>query len=354
MNTSHYKKIIFAVGVVWAVTVYVQAQNKQWVNSLLPPGHLLETLPWLGDDGKVENNKLFDFVDLRGSGQKDLLMVYRQSVPAADLDKPHNQTLAVGFFDPKTQNYLKVLEDEGGTIQWVRLFKDSALKGPVLVFQRDDLKGHQALVGYVYENAGLKKVLDAQAPKVYAQFVSGLQGNRILASSSDVPKSASDADHVFSWDSGKIRFAEGKAPRGMAGWTGESIDVPTPTPAPIVKTASTPVVVASHPSANGWWDEPFDMAKSFEKLKNQLVPMHIKRNELALLGQKATAYFKELQKRGVVGKEFAAMRSGYYTAVASSLLGQNKPKDAAYYLKIALGFQADNVEALALKEKLSK
>ena len=173
-----------------------------------------------------------------------------------------------------------------------------------------------------------------------------------MVSSASALKGASDAEHIFTWDNGKGRFAEGKAPKGMAGWTGDSIDIPTPTPVPVVK-GETPVVV-SHPSKSGWWDEPFDAGKSYEKLKTQLVPMHIKRNELAPLGQKATAFFKEVQKQGITGKPFAAMRSGYYTAVASSLFDLKKSKDAAYYLKIALGYQADNAEALALKAKMGQ
>jgi hypothetical protein len=173
-----------------------------------------------------------------------------------------------------------------------------------------------------------------------------------LVSSANALKAAGDAEHIFTWDNGKGRFAEGKAPKGMAGWTGDSIDVPTPTPVPVVK-GETPIVV-SHHSKNGWWDDPFDAMVSFEKLRTQLVPAHIKRNELAPLGQKATAFFKEVQKHGIMGKPFAAMRSGYYAAVASTLFDLKKPKDAAYYLKIALGYQADNAEALALKGKMGK
>jgi hypothetical protein len=85
-----------------------------------------------------------------------------------------------------------------------------------------------------------------------------------------------------------------------------------------------------------------------------LVPQLIGKNQIAVLGQKANAFFKEAQKNGVKGKDFADMRSSYYTAVASSLLNAGRAKDAAYYLKIALSYQPDNAEALALKAKIGQ
>jgi hypothetical protein len=71
-----------------------------------------------------------------------------------------------------------------------------------------------------------------------------------------------------------------------------------------------------------------------------------------VLGQKAAAFFKELQKKKVPMSDVNNLRSSYYAAVASAFLDKGAKKDAAYYLKTALSFQKDNPDALALKEKM--
>ena len=102
----------------------------------------------------------------------------------------------------------------------------------------------------------------------------------------------------------------------------------------------------------GWWDEPMDAQASLTKLDTELVPGLLKKGQIVTLGQKASAFFNELQKEKVPMKEINGMRSSYYAAVASTLLDMGNKKDAAYYLKIALSFQSDNADALAVKEKL--
>ena len=66
--------------------------------------------------------------------QKDLVLIYRQSVPVNELDKPHNQTLIVCFFDLAQQKYVKNFEDEGGTIHWIKVVKDR-IKRPMFLLQ---------------------------------------------------------------------------------------------------------------------------------------------------------------------------------------------------------------------------
>jgi hypothetical protein len=283
-------------------------------------------------------------------GPKDVILIYRQSAPVSELDKPHNQTLAVYFFDTPSQKYIKGLEDEGGPIRWVKLLTEPDWKSPVLVVLRDDLKGHQVVEGYTYVKDQVKRVLTAQAPQAYVQFLTGSQSGTILVSSKEQPKNASSAEHTFVWDKTKLVLAEASY-KSVAGWEGDSILQPTPTAIPAAQLAQA-AKAASHPSANGWWDEPFDANKSFARLKTELVPDLIQKNQISVLGQKATAFFKEAQKNGLKGKDFAAMRSGYYAAVASTLFNMNKAKDAAFYLKIALSYQADNAEALGLKVKI--
>src|SRR5271163_4385778 len=120
-------KVLNKVKMIAVITMLLFASRamaqSQLVNSILPPDHLLENLPWQGEDGKTEKGRLFDFEDFRGLGSKDVVLIYRQSAPVAELDKPHNQTLAVCFFDTPSQKYVKALVDEGGSIQWIKLLK---------------------------------------------------------------------------------------------------------------------------------------------------------------------------------------------------------------------------------------
>jgi len=317
----------------------------------------------MGEDGKVESKGLFDFEDVRGIGTKDspshdLILIYRQSVPANELDKPHNQTLVVCFYDPKLQRYIKNFEDEGGPIQWVRFLPGPDKKSLTLVFQRDDLKGNQVLKGFAFLGGSMKQVLDAAAPQVYVKFVTGFQGSEVWCSSKDLPKEKGDSEHVFSWDEAKSQYAEGKT-SSTAGWTGASIAAPATVAVAEEKPAKTveakqvvSVPKTTHPSKNGWWDEPLDAQTAATKLNTELVPEYIKKGQVAVLGQKAKAFFSELQKMKEDGKTINGLRAGYYAAVASTLLDMGKKKDAAYYLKIAFSFQADNPDALALKEKI--
>ncbi|HEY5039962.1 MAG TPA: hypothetical protein VIJ93_12905, partial [bacterium] len=108
----------------------------------------------------------------------------------------------------------------------------------------------------------------------------------------------------------------------------------------------------SHPSKDGWWDDPFEPQAAFVKLKTQLVPESIQKGQMAQLGQKAKAFFTVAQKKGTKAPEIASMRSGYYAAVASAILDKGDSKNAAYYLKLALGLQSDNPDALALKARM--
>ncbi len=354
MNFSVIKKALLGLGLFFMASGLAWAQNPG-LDSVLPPDHLLENLPWLGEDGKTTSKGLFDFEDVRGLGQKDLILIYRQSAPVNELDKPHNQTLIVCFYDTTQQKYIKNFEDEGGPIQWVKLVKDTDRKNPFLIIQRDDLKGNQVLKGYTFLDGALKEVLDAQAVQIFAKFNTGFQGTEIWVSSKEIPKDKDSAERAFAWDESKNQFAEAK-PSSATGWTGSSIAVPTPVvEAKVSKGTSdapTGAVKASHPSKNGWWDEPLDPEASSGKLNTELVPQYIKKGDIATLGQKAKAFFAELQKKNVDTKKIASLRSGYYTAVASSELDLGNSKDAAYYLKTALQLQADNPDALALKAKL--
>lgn len=334
----------------------LQAQN-QWMDSILPPDHLLENLPWLDEDGKIQSKGLFDFENVRGlknkDGEeiKDLILIYRPNAPSDELDKPHNQTLNICFYNPDTKKYEKNFQDEGGTIQWIKFLKTPQMPTPFLIFQRDDLKGGQVLKGFTYTDGALKQVLDLEAPQIYTKF----EGLEIWCSSKQYAKERTDAEVILAWDTPKEKFMTNKS--GLTGWNGFSVLVaevpPTPTAVtvdtkPVVKTAMKP----GKPSVNGWWDEPFDSEAAMTKLKSELVPDLIKKNQVAVLGQKAAAFFNALQKKKTSAQDIKRMRASYYAAVADTLLEMGKKKDAAYYLKTAFSFQKDNADALAVQGKM--
>jgi hypothetical protein len=184
------------------------------------------------------------------------------------------------------------------------------------------------------------------------KFTNGFQGPAILCSSKGVPKDTNDAEHVFAWDEALAKFSEGKT-SSTAGWTGSSIAIPEKTDSaktkPVTQAAAAP---KGQPSKSGWWDEPLDLQTASAKLNTELVPAFIQKGEIAVLGQKAKAFFAELQKKGVAAKDITGVRSSYYAAVASAVLEKGDAKGAAYYLRTALQLQPDNPEALAVKERI--
>jgi len=107
-------------------------------------------------------------------------------------------------------------------------------------------------------------------------------------------------------------------------------------------------------SADGWWDKPFDALSAFEKLKANLVPGLIADKKMSLLGKCANAFFSAAKKDGATPQALSTFKAGYYAAIASELLGKNKAKEAAYYLKLALSIQSDNADALAVKARMDK
>jgi hypothetical protein len=107
-------------------------------------------------------------------------------------------------------------------------------------------------------------------------------------------------------------------------------------------------------TADDWWDKPFDALSAFEKLKTQLVPELMTKKQMPLLGKCASSFFDAAKKDGATPQALATFKSGYYAAIASELLTQNRAKDALYYSKLALSIQSDNADALAVKAKLDQ
>jgi hypothetical protein len=314
-------------------------------DSVLPPDHLLENLPWMGDDGKIESKGLFDFEDVRGIGQKDLILIYRTSAPLNELDKNHTQTFALCFYDAAQKKYVKRFEDEGGVIQWVKLLKNRKTPSPFLVFLRDDLRGGRNLKAFAYFGGKMKQVLEASASQMFVNFSVEARGTEIWWSSKDTPKKKNDAERAYAWSAAKAQFEEVKISEEVA--LAHGVTLP---PVPVKKEPSK----ASVSEQADWWDKPFDAQVAFGVLKNEIVPDSIKNGNIIVLGKKATAFFTEAQNHGIRGKEFVAMRAEYYAGVAQSLEDAGRSKEAAYYLDIALKLQPDNPSALALKAKLNR
>ncbi len=336
---------------------FAWGQN-QVTDSVLPPDHLLENLPWLNDDGKIESKGLFDFEDIRSLGEEDMILVYRQAIPVNELDKPHDQTLIVCFYDPVKKKYVKNFEDDGGPVLWMKVVTQADQKRSFMLMQRDDLKGSQILKGYTYLNGNVKQVLEAMAPEMAVDVKSGGEGPVLWCSLKEKPKNENNAEHVFYWDAAKEQFTDKKVVASSNGWSGFSLVIATPVVTvkgnPGENGAAVKPGPVKHKSANGWWDEPLDAKASLTQLKTELVPDRIKNKQIAQLGQDAKAFFNELQKQGIPAKEITSMRSVYYSSVAGVLFQEGNAKDAEYYLKIALSYNPENPAAVALKEKIQK
>jgi hypothetical protein len=197
------------------------------------------------------------------------------------------------------------------------------------------------------------------SPQLYAAVNSNDPTGEILCSSKEAPKDHATAEHAFDWDETQSQFVDQMVVQTAGTWSGSSLRIATPLPtavpaSAVAAVAPAPVKVAEalKKKGKGWWDEPLDAQASLTKLKTEIVPDLIKKNQIVQLGQQATAFFQAVHQSGVAGKDFASMRATYYAAVAQALLDNGSKKDAAFYLKTALTFQADNPDALAMKEKL--
>jgi len=310
----------------------------QWIDTVLPADHLLEVLPWMGEDGQVSSKGLFDFEDLRGAAQKDLILIYRPSVPVQELDKPHNQTLVVCFYDADKKDYVKRFQDDGGEVQWVRLAKGPSGKPQALVFLRNDLKGNQVLKGFTFQESTAKQVLGMSGSKVHVKFVD----NTILCSAQTQPRSEGEAQKVFVWDQGKGLFADKKA--------GKVSEV-AQAPAEKATASQAPGSIDIQVPGQALPSTPAGPQAAFEEFKAE-IPGLVQKGQIAVVGQKAKAFFEKAQKEGLTGKEYASIRSTYYATVAGAVLEKGDAQGAAFYLKTALQLQPDNAEALAVQAKL--
>ncbi|MGH7739719.1 MAG: hypothetical protein ACREL1_06195 [bacterium] len=361
---KNFLMILFLVALGWGRG---WAQGTE-MDSLLPPDHILEDVPWLGDDGKLVHKGLFSFVDLRSPNSKDLILIYRASDPTADLSKPHAQTLVVCFYNPTQKKYEKAYTEDGGQVQWVKVVPDDAAKKSFLFLDRLDAAGQQELKGYAFLDDAVQPVLQAQDSRVFVRFAPDAKGVEVLCSDKAVPSTAREAEHVFQWNAGKSLFEE-DASSPADGWNGTSIAAAG---SGAVTAITTPVVVAALPAAvsalpvepikvkavpardlsKDWWGKPFDPASASAKLNNEIVPASVKAGQLAALGKRANDFFQACRDVKTDQSAVSKMRADYYTAVASAISDRGGRKAAAYYLGLALKIDPSNSNAADLKTKL--
>ncbi|HVM31744.1 MAG TPA: hypothetical protein VMU88_01295 [bacterium] len=363
------KNILLVLGLAFFSLGRLFAQDGS-VDSLLPPDHILEDVPWMGDDGKIESKGLFSFEDLRAPDSKDLVLIYRSADAAEDLSKPHTQTLVVCFYNPTQRKYEKAYSEDGGQVQWVKVVADGVSKKSFLFMDRLDVNGQQVLSALAVLQNKVQPVLTAQNAQINAGFALGPKGLSVLCSGKGLPESEKDAEHVFKWNDAKSLFVEAPS-TPAAGWTGSSVAGASPavaaavtatpvmmaSPAPTVAVAAaspSPVVASAAPASasKDWWGDPFDAQAASAKLDGQIVPQAVKAGQMAVLGKKANAFFQKARAQGVGTADLAKMRAGYYLAVASTLSGMGRDKDAVYYLDLSMKLDPANADAVALKQKI--
>jgi|GEM_PF-1199493 hypothetical protein len=407
---SRVTRLLFAFALVsWAAPAL--AQN-EWIDTILPANHLLEKLPRITVDGADETGGLFEFIDLNGDGRKDLLLAYRAQVEAAELEKPHDQTLAVCFYDPKGGHYVKLFEETGPKLSALRVTTQNPGQRKFLLVEREATGGVVWTRGFAVLQGKMPLLFDLKTPPLYLKAVNVGDQVEMWVSGKAAPQKAADADKTFRWDEAKAQFLS-KSGEVLS----DKVLVPTPTfaftrthtpthtftpthtstpepkatdtPVPIVrkpkpvveekpvvaaKPAKSPVAASEKPltpaeaaqsastssspakaantSAVKWWAEPLDAASAYEQLRNEIVPSRIKSGNLTLLGQQAKAYFAALTAKGVPKATLGEYRAGYYTAVASNLRDIGRVNEAKYYLNMVLKSRPDYPEALKLQAEL--
>jgi len=117
--------------------------------------------------------------------------------------------------------------------------------------------------------------------------------------------------------------------------------------------AAAPAAAAPAASTAGAWiPTPFVASTAFAKLKNDIVPSYVEKNQLKGLGVEAKAFFDKLVASGVKGADLNGYKVGYYNAIAEGLMKKNDNARAKYYLDHSLALVPADKEALALKARL--
>ena len=385
-----------------------KAQN-DWLDTLLPANHLLEKLPTVTVDGQDEAGGLFDFIDLNGDGKKDLILAYRAQVSAENLDKPHDQTLAICFYDPKGGHYAKLFEEDGHAMKSIKVLTQSQGQRKILFVERTGDKGSVTTQGYAVLSGKILKLFELTTPPVYVNEVGAGGKVDIWVSSKKAPATKAEAEKIFVWNDGDQAFISKTGetlgdkvleptftPTATASATSTATLIPSktmtpvpkkptpvppvptpttaqvaiapkatavtvapvaaPTEAPVEKPVEKPVAVAPAGGktlkVSGWWGPEFELNAAFVKLKGEVIPARVKENDIVKLGQQATAFFNQAQKLGVHGPDYSDLRAGYYVAVARAFKDAGNSAQAKVYLNMVLKGHPHFKEALDLKAEM--
>jgi hypothetical protein len=192
-------------GLVLISFVSAQAQN-DWIDTILPANHLLEKLPPITVDGAEETGGLFEFIDLNGDGRKDLLLAYRAQAEAAELAKPHDQTLAVCFYDPKGGHYVKLFEETGPTLKAIHVITQNPGQKKFLFVERDGGNNVSIHRGFVVLQGKIPQLYDIKTPPLYLKTETVSDQLEVLVSSKQSPSNEKSAEKVFIWNDTKEQF----------------------------------------------------------------------------------------------------------------------------------------------------
>jgi len=185
--------------------VSAQAQN-EWIDSILPANHLLEKLPPITVDGAEETGGLFEFIDLNGDGRKDLLLAYRAQAEAAELAKPHEQTLAICFYDPKGGHYVKLFEETGPALKAIHVITQNPGQKKFLFVERDGGNNVSIHRGFVVLQGKIPQLYDIKTPPLYLKTLTVSDQLEVLVSSRQSPSNEKSAEKVFIWNDTKEQF----------------------------------------------------------------------------------------------------------------------------------------------------
>lgn len=236
-----------------------QAQS-EWIDTILPANHLLEKLPPITVDGTDETGGLFEFIDLNGDGRKDLLLAYRAQTEAAELAKPHDQTLAVCFYDPKGGHYVKLFEETGPALKSIQVLTQTPGQKKFLFVDRDGGDNVVLHRGFVVLQGKIPQLFDIKSPPIYLKAAKVSDQLEVWVSEKKTPLDQKSAEKTFIWNDSKELFlsksGELLSEKVLAPTstftptftdTATATTTPTSTSTPEPTNTSTPVLVVKKP-----------------------------------------------------------------------------------------------------------
>lgn len=289
--------------------------QQEWLDDLLPPGHLLVPLDVEG----LSERPLFYFKDFDGNRLSDLILAYCSAKALEQGDEPSIR-VAICLQSSGNEGYRKIFESTGGTVKkvWVR---EQRSANPWIGIEREDqieilqVNGETARV-----------VLHVRGKEA--------QGNLV------------EKDGTWLWRSGEKVWTYDKNQKLFLGALEKQESKPSQEETPFSfearrKSAEKP----------GELLEIQDVSQAFEWLLQKEVPFRVRRKELAVLGKTAGEIFERMREEKVPPRDFVIYRSRYYVEVARRLGEIGQREQGEYYLSLVLKGNPDFQPALDLKAR---